>query len=153
MGFYQRETKSLFFLSDYFSTHTFWKKAKIRIQFWYCTFFVYTILNFPHFWRATLSREKAREIQKNEKYQISILCSNVILWPNFGLSELILGDMNVGFDVIVVGWEWKEVTGKECWRGRGCHLHIWCRSGLYIWTWHQVSYAWFLHCSHQHFPA
>ena len=34
-------------------------------------------MNSPHFWRATLSKEKAREIQnglnKNEQYQISNL--------------------------------------------------------------------------------
>ena len=29
-------------------------RAKIRLEFWYCTFFVFTVLNFPHFWRATL---------------------------------------------------------------------------------------------------
>ena len=40
-------------------------RAKIRLEFWYCTFFVYTILNFPLFWRATLSREKAWEIQNS----------------------------------------------------------------------------------------
>ena len=54
-------------------------------------------LNFPHFWRATLSREKAREIQKNEKYQISILffaltlvydpISVTFVWINFGRYE------------------------------------------------------------------
>ena len=52
-------------------------RAKIRLEFWYWTFFVYTILNFPHFWRTTLSREKEREIQssvnKNVQYQISNL--------------------------------------------------------------------------------
>ena len=25
-----------------------------EVEFWHCTFFVFTILNFPHFWRATL---------------------------------------------------------------------------------------------------
>ena len=48
-----------------------WRKirAKIRLEFRYCTFFVYTILNFPHFWRTTLSWEKAQESQNsvNEK--------------------------------------------------------------------------------------
>ena len=47
-----------------------WKKKakngwKTRLEFWYCTFFAYTILNFPHFWWATLSREIAREIQNS----------------------------------------------------------------------------------------
>ena len=44
-----------------------------EVEFWHCTFFVYTNLNFPHFWRATLSEEKAREIQNsvNQKWTIS----------------------------------------------------------------------------------
>ena len=59
-------------------------RAKIRLEFWYCTFFVFTILNFPHIWEATLSREKAREIQNNvnKKWTISdfwpFLCSKKI---------------------------------------------------------------------------
>ena len=34
-----------------------------EVEFWHCTFFVFTILNFLHFWRATLNREKAGEFK------------------------------------------------------------------------------------------
>ena len=58
-------------------------RAKNRLEIWYCTFLVYTILNFPRFFSAESGPSKRREIQnsvnKNVQYQNSNFCSNHLL--------------------------------------------------------------------------
>ena len=44
-----------------------------RLEIWYCSFFVYTILNFPRFFSTESGPSNVREIQnsENKKYTIS----------------------------------------------------------------------------------
>ena len=48
-------------------------KIKNRLEIWYCSFFVYTILNFPHFCSAESGPLKVREIQNSVSKKCTIL--------------------------------------------------------------------------------
>ena len=62
-------------------------RAKIRLEFWYCSFFVYTILNFPRFFSTEVARQmcgKFKIVQtKNVQYHISNLIFALEMFTSF----------------------------------------------------------------------
>ena len=61
-----------------------WLRAKIILEFWYCTFFVYTILNFPRFFSAESGPSKVWETQNSVNKNVHYKNSNLIFALVYG---------------------------------------------------------------------